>query len=267
MIEFKFIENRELASAIATFRTSSNKVVSNFFGLTNHCHELGSTQDSLIIRKKESGFYRLYYLTKNESELLDVLSGINDGEYVVNIPTKTPIDGGGFFLNECGFELIGEYSRFYNRSIGEAFNKLSKLSEGIEIVENCELAQYALACDQPQIMDLLRENFSVYTDHLPEDVELTEMIEKKHVLINRYDGNVCGVEIFTPTSQVCYGNVWIDTKGLGVFLSLEVYRYLISNNIKVMNFWVNNANKKVIKYHKMLGSVPDGLIDYSFLKK
>ena len=267
MIEFKFIENRELASAIATFRTSSNKVVSNFFGLTNHCHELGSTQDSLIIRKKESGFYRLYYLTKNESELLDVLSGINDGEYVVNIPTKTPIDVRESFLSECGFELIGEYSRFYNRSISDAFNKLSKLSDGIEVVENCELAQFATEDDQPQIMALLKENFSVYTDHLPEDIELAEMIEKKHVFVNRYEGKVCGVEIFTPTSQVCYGNAWIDTKGLGVFLSLEVYRYLMNNNIKVMNFWVNNANKKVIKYHKLLGSVPDGLMDYSFLKK
>ena len=60
MIEFKYIENKEIASAVTTFRTSSNKVSSNFFGLTNHRYELGLTQNSMIIRKIESGCFRLF---------------------------------------------------------------------------------------------------------------------------------------------------------------------------------------------------------------
>ena len=129
-----------------------------------------------------------------------------------------------------------------------------------------DIAVWAEEKDVQPIMMLLREGFSLYTDHLPDEQEITLKVLSHHVIVNRFEDKVTGVQIFTPTKHVCYGNVWIDKNGLGVFLSKAVFRYLLDNGIGTLNYWVKSTNKKVIKYHKMNGAVEDGLIDYSFLK-
>ncbi len=268
-MHFEYKQVKEILEIVSNFRNSYSIAFSNYYGLDNNFnYEVFKSEKTLMIRNKEHHFYRLYILSSDEKDLKNSLSELTGVEYVINIPIKQPIgDEVIQLLNESGFELIGEYYRYFNKSIEPAYSFLCKMANGLETDSNCELSQIARIDEIDQIEKLLRDNFSLYTDHLLDETELRDRIRQNTVYVNRYNGEVCGVEIFTPTSRVCYSNAWIDKKGLGVFLSKEVYHYLIDHGIKVLNFWVSSTNKPAIKYYKKLGCVPDGLIDYSFLKK
>ena len=92
------------------------------------------------------------------------------------------------------------------------------------------------------------------------------MIRKRCCYVNRFEGKVCGVNIFTPKKQVLYDNCRVDNKGLGPFLSKNMVQFALENGIKVINYWIERNNKMIIKYHRIMGAVADGLSDYSFLK-
>jgi hypothetical protein len=115
---------------------------------------------------------------------------------------------------------------------------------------------------------MLYETFTTYTDYLPEDEDLLAMISNRQILVNRYEnGRVGGIVIFTIEAAKGYINVWLDKTGNGIPLMYKTYNVFESNGVKYVNFWINSQNRNVIVLHRMMGAKPDGLIDYTFIKR
>ena len=269
MVLFQHKEVDGINALVSSFRAARKIVFSNYFGVSEgYEYDVFTSENVLLIRKKEYHFYRLFFLCSDEKELQYILSDLKGYEYITNIPTRVPIDDKIELLKECGFEMIAEYNRYYNKSIQSAYEKLCKMSDSLSINEDYELVCPAKADDISQIWDLLNRNFSLYTDHIPNKNELSDMVTQQHVFVNKtHEGEVFGVHIFTTTNQLCYGNAWLDTKGYGILLSKNMIKYALEHNIKTINYWVRKGNNQVVRYHKMMGAVADGMSDYSFLKK
>lgn len=251
---FSSISTSEIQALVADFKNTHDIVLSNYFGVSEtDAHEMLVTPQTLLLRKKEHHFQRLFLLSSDEAELVNLLRTLDDEEYVLNIPTKKGIGHWEQVLADAGFTFLAQYDRYYNREI--------------EYRES-DIGTFAVEEDADEILNLLYvDEFSVYTDYLPTKPELIEMIKEGRVLVNKEDGHVLGVLIFTLEGKKCYLNIWIDKSKHGLYLLFDAYNIMVEKGVTLAYFWIRSDNKKIIKLHKLTGAVPDGLSDYSFIKQ
>ncbi len=250
---------RESKEAIETmiddWKANHKPLLSNFFGLANGFdYDYLKSESTIVVRKREGDYFRLFVLSTNADEMEKMLSPLQE-EYVINIPSRKPIDDWEVVMRKCGFEYYSTYSRYCNTKIA----KMKKHKTSLNI--------YATVEDAPEIYQLLTDTFSAYTGHMPSMNELEEMITNQQVLIDKYDdGHVCGVNIHTITGVTGYGNAWVDKGEHAVELLLDMYNKMIEKGVKRHVFWVNDANIGVAKMHIKMGAKLDGLKDYTFIK-
>jgi len=256
-MENKFIkESKEaIEKLIDDWKAEHKPILSNYFGLaTGFDYDYQIVDGTIVVRKKEGDFYRLFVLSTDAAELTTILSCLQE-EHVINIPSRKPIDDWQAVMKDSGFEYYSTYSRYCNTKI--ATMKKHKTTLNIHAtIENTE-----------EIYQLLTETFSPYTGHLPSKEELEEMILNQQVLVDKYsDGHVCGVNIHTITGVTGYGNAWVDKGEHAVELLLDMYNEMIEKGVKRHVFWVNDANTGVAKMHIKMGAKLDGLKDYTYIK-
>lgn len=253
MIQFSNIDNKDIPATLNQILQGKKLVLSNYFGVGNddECSVyLGD--NTVLIRKTEYDFYRLFIQSADIAEAKKLLNNLNGERYVINIPSKKPIPEWYDLLESSGFENIGIYNRYYSTKV-----KLRKSASG----------DFATIEDSEAIDNLLKSNFSLYTDYLPTYKQLCEMIENNQVLVSRDEqGNVKGTLIYTIQGKKCYYNAWIDFSGKGLFLLYKAYNIAVEHGIQYVYFWVNSTNVNVINLHLMMGAQPDGLKDYTFIK-
>lgn len=238
---------------VARLKNKGKLAFSNYFGIEDGCIESYRLDNTMIIRKKENDYWRLYILTLDIQDAQTALTELNDSIYVINIPVNKGIGLWPDFLQPCGFSLYGVYNRYHNTKI-----KSRKAARG----------EFAAIEDLGDIKNLLYDYFSVYTDHLPSESELRQMILNGQILVSRYDnGKVGGVLIFTFENRKCYLNAWIDHTGNGLYLLYKVYNIIADNNIPYVYFWVNSENTQVINLHKLMGAEQDRIVDYTYIKQ
>jgi len=254
MIEFSTIDNNSILSSVQSVLSGKRLVLSNYYGVNNEdACEIYLGNDSVAIRKREFDFYRIFLLTADLEEANWLLQNLGDDRYIINIPSKKPITGWNRLLNESGFEPIGIYNRYYNTNL-----KIRKSACG----------DFATMKDLESVDRILKTNFSLYTDHLPTQKQLTTMIDNNQVLVSKDEaGEVKGTLIYTLHGKKCYFNIWIDFSGKGLFLLYKAYNIAVEQGIQYVYFWVNSTNTDVIRLHQMMGTQPDGLVDYSFMKR
>ena len=224
----------------------------NFFGAdTDDSYEMTVFDHTILIRKKEFHFYRLFILSIGRDDLCKRLKALQGYEYVVNIPSKKPIDEWNKLLLDCGFRALDTYSRYYNDSIRTFPTNIDTFATEDEIDD---------------IAELLYGNFSLYTDHLPSRDELHAMVTNHQIITDHKDGKLCGVMIFTIKGEKAYQNAWIDKGDNGLALLLKAKSIFIENGIKYCYYWIKDTNIPVIKMHRLMGGKPDGLKDYNYIK-
>lgn len=255
-IRFQKATTNEIRVASSELMKKGRMLFNNYYGVNDDddCSIFFSDY-TLLIRKKEFHFYRLYVMSLDETDLSMLLNGLSGEEYVLNIPSRKPIDDWDTLLKKCGFEFLESYSRFYNTTI-----KAKKYPPGTDT--------FAKESDVDDIANLLYNNFSLYTDHLPSVDTIRTMVKEQRVFAD-YDstGKICGVLIFTITGNKCYQDAWIDLGENGLKLFFAVYNMMQERNIGYTNFWVRDTNKSVIKMHYLMGDKMDGMKDYTYLKK
>lgn len=229
---------------------SRKPVLSNFFSQGMPDTEMYKTDKSLIIRKAEDDFYRVYLMTLDKNEISGILRDLK-GTNVINIPTKEEIEEWAPLLDKCGFRQIGLYQRFSNSSVR---------------YRGAFTARYADIAHFESLKNMMYKNFDKYTDHLPNDSELATMIADKRVIIHQENGKLEGLFIHTFEGKKCYFNCWYDESNNGLYLLFNMYSLMREKNILHSYFWVNSENTKVKQIHTLLGSKPDGLLDYIFMK-
>jgi hypothetical protein len=252
-IRFQKATTNEIRVAPSELMKKGRMLFNNYYGVNeNDDCDIFFSDNTLLIRKKEFHFYRLYVMSLDETDLSMLLNGLCGEEYVLNIPSRKPIDDWDALLKKCGFEFLDVYSRYYNNNI-KTFPTV--------------VDSFAIIDEISDIASLLYENFSLYTDHLPTKNELEQMIANRQIITDHKDGKVCGVLIYTIMGNKGYQNAWIDTGDNALELLFKVKSIFIERGIKYCYYWIKDSNKDVIKIHTMMGGCPDGLKDYTYLKK
>ena len=115
---FSHIPASEIQALVADFKNTHQIVLSNYFGVKeSDDHEMLVSAQTLLLRKKEHDFQRLFLLSSDEAELVALLKTLDDEDYVLNIPTKKGIGQWEQVLSEAGFTFLAQYDRYYNREI------------------------------------------------------------------------------------------------------------------------------------------------------
>lgn len=232
---------------------SLNPRYSNFYGCRlEEGDDYIETESSLILRKKEGDFYRIYVMSVSEAEVIDMLKKL-PGVNVLNIPAKNDIPEWKAIMLSAGFDPIGIYERYYYKKVKERKN-----ARGIN---------YATPEHVEAIYALFRNHFSLYTDYLPTKDELAGLVNQGNVIVNYSEGEVCGAFVYETEGRKCYLRAWYDRGENGLKLLFDVYGIMYLKHISYAYFWVNSTNTNVKKIHELLGAVPDGLKDYTFIKK
>lgn len=269
-VSFNHRDYSSILNDIILFRNTRSVLFSNYFGLDKSLSYDSFVSDySYIIRKREANFYRLYFLSVCICDLSSILSSLDDEVYVINIPTKVLDNDLSATIVSSGFSLYKTYSRYLNKELETGKRTLYSIinDEDKWLSNGYSLCEKATQSDIVDINNLLHSTFDVYTDYLPSDNKLAQMISDGEAYVNRTpSGEVSGVIIAIYTGKMCYQNFWIDKERLGLYLMKNLYHRMLIENIRFTNIWIDDTNKHVIKLHKMLGSLPDGLKDYTFIK-
>lgn len=252
-IRFQRATTREIQISSSELMKKGRMLFNNYYGVNedDDCSMFFS-DNTLLIRKKEFHFYRLYVMSLDETDLSMLLKDLGGDEYAINIPSKTTIDNWDVLLRNSGFEFLDVYSRYYNNNIKTFPTDINTYAERDEIED---------------IASLLYDNFSLYTDHLPSKEELERMVSNRQIITDHNNGKVCGVLIYTIIGNKGYQNAWIDKGDNGLALLFKVKSIFIEQGIKYCYYWIKDTNKSVINMHQMMGGRPDGLKDYNYLKK
>lgn len=252
-LQFETIEPFCIQERISRLKQRGEIQFSNYYGVDAESYlEAYETISTLVIRKKESDFYRLYVVSIDKEELKQLLSLCAGTEYVLNIPTKGFIDQWNNILFDSHFSFYAEYHRYFTKNIK---------------YRNSAIGELALKADVDAISNLIEEYFSKYTDYIPSREELIEMIDNNEVLVSRDSaGIVCGVLLFRIEGRKCYLRMWVDKGHTGLFLLYKAYNIAFERDIHYVYFWVNAANRDVIRLHTLMGAKEDGLKDYTYIK-
>lgn len=253
MMELKKIQKEEVCRCIKRMYTLKPQY-SNYFNQPLEDEDLYyETDHSFVLLKNVDGKYSRIYLLSDEfndiSIILKNLKGVN----VINIPSKGDIADWEKLMTFSGFRKIGVYERFYNTNI--------KKRGSLENI--C----YAMPERERDVYKLLHDHFLSYVDYLPSHAELSELIEKKQVLVNYDEGAVCGTFIFELEGRKCYFRAWIDHGRNGLKLLFDVYNIMCEKEKSYAYFWVNSTNENVKSIHRLLGAQPDNLKDFTFIKE
>ena len=244
---------QEYMQTIYSLRTT----LSNYFGQPFEKNDkYFETNNTFVLAKPIRDFYRIYVASNNKKELVEILSDL-EGTNVINFPTKGNVQDIETIMTESGYERIGIYERFsYNVKNLTANDDISKI-------------EFAEAGDEEEIYNIYTswQGFNFYTDYLPTHEELKKFIENKSVIINKQDGSIVGTFIFEPYGRKYYLRLWIDISKKGLQLLKNVFSILKHNKIEYAYLWVSSDNKRVIALHQLFGAVPDGLKDYTYIKR
>lgn len=252
---FKKDSNSVITTKINEWMDHHKAVYSNFFGLDeNKAYEYIITEHTVLIRVKEFYFYRIYFLSDEKGELENLLLGLNDVEYVFNLPTKKPFEEWDALLTECGFEYYETYTKY-------SIDMSTKQITPVEHVEDARIEE------SEAIMNLLMEGLPIFTAHLPEKEKLEQLISEKKVRVTRDEnGGVTGVCISYVTGTTASGDAWVNKGEHGLDLLMDMYNGFINNGAKRYLFWVRDSNTKVRKMYIRSGAVSLGIKDYTYVK-
>jgi len=230
---------------------SHKYLYSNFFGIDYSNTEIKVTTNSYFLKKKFDGYSRLYLLSNSNEEVISELKK-QEANCVINIPSRKGIEEWKEILEPSGFRQLAIYKRMVYRKY--PIRKIKNVC-------------YANNSDMSIIYNEIFSRFSPLTGHLPNTIELTDLIANNNIVVNRdSEGKVTGALCYQIDGTKCYLSFWYDIDGRGLTLLNTVFGICHEKEVKNISFWVNEDNIQVIKMHSLFGAIEDGLIDYVYSK-
>lgn len=226
----------------------------NFFGIELNDVECAQINNSICIRKRYDGYNRIYVIAETKKDLQEIIASLEVYD-TINIPSKTDINDWDSILSASDCIKIATYHRYVYKELP---------------TRDVPYPDFAIMEDLGRIHTRLFELFSPVTGHLPDKKQLSFLIKNKNILVNRdADGNVNGALCFTATGKKGDLPFWYDDNAdmKGLYLLYNAFSIFKNNNVRFVHLWINDSNKKAIKIHKLIGAVPDGLIDNIYCNK
>jgi len=120
-----------------------------------------------------------------------------------------------------------------------------------------------------EIMNILYDEFDVYTSHLPTEEKILKSITNKEITIVIQQEKIVGFAYFeTLGERVKYlYQIVVDKnfRGKGIADSLLTYTFEHSSKDTSFQLWVEANNQRAISKYQKYNFVPNGLVDYIML--
>ena len=110
-MDFISVKSENLREEISSVLGGKKILLSNFFYKvdTEFC-DIYKGDNTVIIRVPEYDFYRMFVQTADVEELVTLLKELKKNKYVINIPSKKPIDEWKMVFEKADFKNIGIYN-------------------------------------------------------------------------------------------------------------------------------------------------------------
>ncbi len=174
------------------------------------------------------------------------------------------------------FRLVKKLLRMKTEIIPQTEKAASKVMAAMRAFadEYLDSVSFAEPGDAEEILEILKDNFDLVGDNLPELAAVQKNIEKRQVVVLRQDGKIASLLYFTIKNNIFHGLYDVTRAeyrgGAGLFLANSVFRYeyFKSHGIKFQRFlgWRDAGNKKLMKYANTKSPErPDGVVIYNML--
>lgn len=138
-----------------------------------------------------------------------------------------------------------------------------------------KLASFARVEDAEEILALIKDEFDVVGDNIPELDEIRENISKNNVTVLRMDGTIAAMHYFRVDKGISHGYFDITRKdfrgGNGLFFALNIFEreYFKKMGIKINRSlgWREATKTRLVKSSKKTSSFPDGIVIYNMLRQ
>jgi len=260
----------ELICKINTLKRKNINIVTNAFFTTQQLQfmidsnkaTIKISDDAVIILVEEEWLVRLYfYATAFDSlkQILNMLPPHSSKAIIADVIGKNPqAEKLACEMQKLSFCKHNELIRM---------NRLPK-----EFTEKT-ISNVIIATPDKgnEIMNILYNEFDVYTSHLPTKERILKSITNKEITIAIQQEKIIGLAYFeTLGERLKYLYQMVVDKnfrGKGIADSLLMYTFEHSSRDTSFQLWVETNNQRAIGKYQKYNFIPNGLVDYIMLYK
>jgi len=219
-------------------------------------------------------YYDLLYISENEETLCKGLTGLYS--YLsLKLPIRASIIGKEYHIrdtvkifNQHGFNIIKKLLRM---RIYQPKEKILDLMRPYA-EEFRNYISFASKDDAQEILEILKQEFDVVGDNLPELSQIVRDIDSKHIIILRYGEEISALHYFQisrGTIHALYDVTRKEYRREGFFMALasfvnEYHSALGQKKLRVLG-WRDATNPKLIKHAQKNNQNLDGIVIYNLL--
>lgn len=239
-----------------------------------HCL-LHETEKSLfLLVPYHSAYYDCLFLAADTPALADGVRGLQEAyrEPLAlrgSCVGREPLAGETAELfRQQGFKLAKKLLRMRFERAPEKI--LSIMRSYADEYQDC--MSFAHPDDAEEILDILKKEFDIVADNLPELEAIRKNILNKGVVILRKDNKIASLKYFQEHKNILH-NLYDVTlqeyrrEGFFMALSIFVYNYFNAQKKSIRTFgWRDISSQKLIKHAHENNQQPDGIIIYNMLR-
>ena len=217
--------------------------------------------EPLIFVVDHCHFYQLYYcINEGWKGIIDdgVLKALDEyGELYLDVTVGNRMNISTSIIGDLGFKEFRTYLKMDCRGSQKS-------------VENEESVSYAEMKDMREIAEMLENSFNPMCDHLPDEKELIDYIEKRKVYA-MYEGcDIAGVLLYDNTGArsylrcLCVSEKY-RAKGYGHVL-VSKYHFDHKDAVKLFYLWVDSKNEPAKKLYERFGYKYAGVKNHIYIR-
>jgi len=255
----KRVTQAELVSEINRLRHATHgELRSNYFFPRLRATELPvwSTAASLIFLDREHDFHRLYFLSREVSDLTQLLATVTTrplvADYITSRNDHEPIDAA---FGAAGFTKMAVYWRMTNKD-----HPRRKARGPIA---------YAEVAEADALFDSLCHDFDPRLDHLPDREAFRALVGQRHAIVHRSNGEIDAYLIFQLHGRKAHPNYWYSRPGNHPGVALKVYDDFFADvatrGVQTSYLWVESRKTVEISVYERFGYARDGLVTHTYV--
>lgn len=258
----------ELIDKINSLKRRNKNIVTNAFFSTQQLKSMIDSNeanvkisdDAVVILAEEERLVRLYFYAASFNSLrqiLNMLPSRTSKTIIADVVGKKPQTE----------KLICELQKLTFRK----HNELIRMTRLPQDFTQTNISNVIVAAPDKadEIMNILYNEFDVYTSHLPTKEKTLKSIANKEITIVVQQEKIVGLAYFeTLGERVKYlYQIVVDKnfRGKGIADSLLTYTFEHSSKDTSFQLWVEANNQRAISKYQKYNFVPNGLVDYIML--
>ncbi|MDP2538705.1 hypothetical protein Q5I06_02765 [Helicobacter sp. faydin-H76] len=249
MKDFQKMDINDIRSQIFLIKKNAKNIYTNFYTQLNIAYQVKILSHSIIILKKELGFWRLYFFSNDIKKLQDTLSKIqNNAPICIEILQKQE----EIILNSAKKQTV--YIR---------------LRKNLSNISKMEIQQPPYKKPSAKkFYELIQKDFNIYFDHLPTLETIKDWIKNKRILYIKKERQIISYLIFNINGKGAYINYIANYGGKDSLIKIWQMFYQELNNFDIQSIylWCDTKNTKAMNMYQIEGFSPDGLKNFIYLK-